>query len=152
MRPTKYRVVLTPGERSELLSIVSNGKSTAKKIRRANILLMLDASTGNAPSQKDIADLCHTSTTTVYTIGRQYHQGGLSEALDRKPRATPPVPPLLDARATAQILALRHRRPPAGHKRWTTQLLADAAVEAGIVDQISKSTIGRMLKKHAKQD
>ena len=44
-------------------------------------------------------------------------------------------------------LVLACSTPPAGHARWTLQLLADHLVEIGVVESISHTSVGTVLKK-----
>ena len=37
--------------------------------------------------------------------------------------------------------------PPRGHNRWSLRLLADKAVELGIVEKVSHETVRKTLKK-----
>ena len=53
----RYRVTLTDEERAELSAMVSSGKSNARKLVRARILLLADqASGGSAKSDPEIVD------------------------------------------------------------------------------------------------
>jgi len=45
------------------------------------------------------------------------------------------------------ITALACTDAPEGHAKWSLTLLADKAVELGIVDEISRAQVGRILKK-----
>jgi hypothetical protein len=74
---------------------------------------------------------------------------GFEAALERKKRATPPTPPLLDGAKEAKLIALRLGKPPAGYGRWTLRLLADQLVELEVVDAISSETVRQTLKKMA---
>jgi hypothetical protein len=49
--------------------------------------------------------------------------------------------------ARAKITALACSTAPEGHARWTLRLLADKAVEFGLVSAISHNTVKEMLKK-----
>jgi hypothetical protein len=74
---------------------------------------------------------------------------GFAAALDRKQRATPPTPKLLDGAAEAKLIALRLDKPPAGFGRWTLRLLAEQLVELEIVESISPETVRQTLEKAA---
>jgi hypothetical protein len=47
----------------------------------------------------------------------------------------------------ARITALACSQAPQGHASWTLRLLADRAVELGIVSTISHTAINKILKK-----
>ncbi len=70
-----------------------------------------------------------------------------STALERKQRASPPVPKLLDGEQEAQVIALRTGSPPKGYANWSLRLLARRVVELAIVESISHETVRRTLKK-----
>ena len=76
-------------------------------------------------------------------------QGPLS-LLERKQRATPPTPPIIDGEKEAQLTKIACSTPPVGRSRWTLQLLADELVALEIVDSISADTVGRVQKKRVK--
>jgi hypothetical protein len=67
--------------------------------------------------------------------------------LNRKQRATPPVPPIFDGEKEAKLIALACSQPPEGKAKWTLRLLERKVVELNIVDHASDNTIGRTLKK-----
>jgi hypothetical protein len=67
--------------------------------------------------------------------------------LNRKRRATPPVPRIFDGEKEAKLIALACSKPPQGHAKWTLRLLENKVVELNIVDHASDNTIGRVLKK-----
>ena len=55
----QYKVTLTPEERSDLISLVSTGKSNAAKIKHANILLAVDENEHGRVSDGDVAKQFH---------------------------------------------------------------------------------------------
>jgi transposase len=148
MRTKKYKVYLTESERKQLLKTVRNGKSSASKITRANILLYLDENVGQVKKQSEIAQLCHVSTVTVYNVAKEFATKSIEEILTRKKRKTPPITPIATGDVEARIIALACGNAPKGFSRWTLRLLEEKTVELGIVDHISDNTIGRLLKKH----
>ena len=72
---------------------------------------------------------------------------GFERALERKQRASPPVPKLLDGEQEAQVIALRTGPPPKGYANWSLRLLARRVVELALVESISHETVRRTLKK-----
>ena len=149
MRTKNNRIFLSKEQRSELQEIVTNGKHPAKKIRRANILLLLDENRPPVKKQKEIADICHTSETTVRTVAMQFNKYGF-DSLDRKKRIEPPIKPIVTKEVEAQILAISRSEPPKGHRRWTLSLTAKRLMELNIVPTISRDTVGRALKRRLK--
>ena len=116
-------------------------------MRRAQILLKADAD-GPAWTDERIADAFSCRTKTVENVRQRCVLEGFERALERKRRASPPVPKLLDGEQEAQIIALRLGPPPPGFANWSLRLLARRVVELAIVESISRETIRRMLKKN----
>ena len=88
------------------------------------------------------------STVTVYNVCKKYVQEGLSAAIYRKKRVKPPVASAITKEKEAEIAAMARSAPPEGKSRWTLRSLEKRTVEDGIVECISDTTIGRILKKH----
>lgn len=147
MPTKKYKIELTDNERRELTNIVKNGTSPAKVINRANILLASDSSTGKDMTVAQTAERFNTTPTTVQTVRTEYALSGISGALYRKKRETPPVPAKVDGNLEAHIIAVCCSKPPDGYERWTLRLIADKCVELGYAESISHMTISRTLKK-----
>ena len=146
MKTRKYKVKLSEEERQQLKNIINNGKNSAKKIKRANILCLLDENQEKVWKQREISEICQVSTNTIYYIVKQYAEEGLNTVLKRKQRKTPPVSKITGD-IEARIIALSCSEPPKGRSRWTLQLLADKAVELKIIDSISDDTVRKVLKK-----
>ncbi len=142
----KYVVRLTEEERQELKEITTKGKAAAYKIRHANILLKADAD-GPAWSDKRIVESFSVCENTVLAIRHRFVEQGLEAALSRKKQERPSRAYKLDGEAETRLMALRCGNPPEGYSRWNLRLLADKAVELGIVDTISHETVRQALKK-----
>lgn len=147
MPSVKYLIELPSSERKYLQDVVTKGKAPAKMILRANILLASDRNASRKMTVAEIAEVYHTTPTTVQTVRTEYAQSGLTETITRKKRETPPVAPKVTGDVEAHIIALCCSAPPEGYVRWTVRLLADKAVELGYVESINYSTISRTLKK-----
>ena len=148
MPKVKYHVRLSPEEQNTLLALVSKGTASARAIMRANVLLAADENNPSGKkSEMEIARLFHVNQQTVHAIRKRYAQDGLSAAIDRKKRETPPVEPKITGEVEAKIIALSCSSPPEGRSRWSLRLLADKAVELNYIDSISHEAVGRLLKK-----
>ena len=147
MPSVKYLIELPTSERRFLEDVVTKGKAPAKTILRANILLASDRNASRKMTVVEIAEVYHTTPTTVQSVRTEYAQAGLTETITRKKRETPPIAPKVTGDVEAHIIALCCSSPPEGYSRWTVRLLADKAVELGYVDSINYSTISRTLKK-----
>ena len=144
----KYVVKLAEAEREYLQTLVSKGKSPAKRLLKARILLKADASEqGKGWSDGRIIEALDTNMSMVTRVRQQFVEEGLEAVLSRKQRVSPARTPIFDGEKEARLTALACSTPPEGRARWTLRLLEDKVVELGIVDRASDSTIGRVLKK-----
>jgi len=144
----KYVVKLSEAERSHLQALINKGKSPAKRLLKARILLKADASEhGEGWSDGRIVDALDTNLSMVTRVRQQLVEEGLEAVLSRKQRATPAITPIFDGEKEARLTALACSTPPEGYARWTLRLLEDKVVELGIVERASDNTIGRVLKK-----
>lgn len=140
--PRKRQIIqLTEQDQSSLRSILSKGKSSARVQTRARVLDLLH----RLEHPERIAEILQVGVATVYNIQKRYAAEGLESALTEKPR--PGKPPIISGEMKAHITALAYSDAPCGHARWTLRLLADKAVEFGIIDSISYKTCGEILKK-----
>ena len=146
MPQKRYIVRLTTQEREVCRQTVRKLKGSSEKVRRAQILLQSDAD-GPAWTDQRVADALSCRTKTVENIRQRCVLEGFERALERKRRASPPVPKLLDGEQEAHIIALRLGPPPKGYANWSLRLLARRVVELAIVESISHETIRRTLKK-----
>jgi transposase len=141
--PKKQNAVqLSDEERIYLSEVVQKGKGSAREIRRAHTLLLVD----EHKQDQDIAAFLHVNPVTVSATRKRYCEVGLPAALKEKSR--PGNPRKLDGKQEALVVALACSEAPEGRSQWTMQLLADKLVELQIVDApISDETIRRTLKK-----
>ena len=137
----RYLVRLEDDERDQLECLVRGGRSQARKVTRARILLKADAGWGVGR----IVEALDISPGTVCRIKRRYLEGGLKRALEEDPR--PGQPAKLDERGEAHLIALACSQAPLGHDHWTMRLLADKVVELGLVPSMSHEGIRKRLKK-----
>jgi len=134
-----YVVDLTEEERTFLLGFINQGTKSARKLKRAHILLLAH----EGKTDREIAEALHTSTPTVQRTRRRFVEGGLDRALNEDPR--PGARKKLDERGEAILETLAKSEPPEGRKRWTLQLLADRLVELKVVESISHETVRQVL-------
>ena len=143
----KYVVTLTEEERRMLQQMLSRGKTAARKLMHARILLKVDTAAGG-PGWNDeaIAETLEVGRATVERVRKTFVEEGLDAALDRrKPRRQ--YRRKLDGDGEVHLVALACQKPPEGYSRWTLKLLADRMVQLEYVDQISYQTVRRTLKK-----
>ncbi len=143
----KYVVKLTPAERRYLRDLARKGKAAAYKIRHANILLHVDqGDKGTSWKDAEIAKVFGCHETTVENVRKRFVLDGLDAAVTRR-REGVGRPRTIDGDAEAKLTVLACSKPPKGRARWTLRLLADKIVELNIVDQCSRMTIQRTMKK-----
>lgn len=142
----RYVVRLTDEQRVCLRELVKKGRAAAYQIKRANVLLAVDAD-GPAWTDARAAEAYHCRRTTVETLRKRFSEQGLAGALSRKKQESPPHPRKLDGEGEAVLIAQACSRPPEGKSRWTLKLLADRLVELEVVESISDQTVRRTLKK-----
>ena len=135
----RYRVELSRGERDELKALLSAGKHSVRKLKRAQILLAADAGV----TDEEMATSIGVSGSTIYRTKRRFVLGNLEAALSEEPR--PGARRKLSGREEALLVATACSGPPAGRARWTLELLADELVRLTAHDSLSRETVRRRL-------
>ncbi len=135
----RYRVELSQADREELRGLLSGGKHSARKLKRAQILLAADAGAGD----EDIAMSVAVGGSTVYRTKRRFVEGNLEAALSEEPR--PGVARKLSGKQEALLVATACSSPPEGRKRWTLELLAGAMIKLTEHEDLSRETVRRRL-------
>ena len=143
----KYIVKLSEQEREELQEVIATGKSSARKIQHARILLKADASE-HGPNWKDeqISEAVEVSLSTIERVRRQFVEEGIEAAISRRP-GSGYRDPKIDGEKEAHLVALACSQAPQGRVRWTLRLLAQKMVELEYVESLSYETVRRTLKK-----
>ena len=129
MPALKYKVGLNESERTHLKQMASRGETSARKVKRALVLLKAD----EGMTDRDIASGLLISTSTVGRV--------------RTRRTRPGQKRKLDGRQQAHLIAIACSEAPEGHADWTIQLLADKVVAMGFAESISLETVRQILKK-----
>ena len=140
MPKKKYVVDLTAEERTTLEQLLQKGKSSARKLTRARILLQAD----EGLTDEEITAALNVSLATVERTRQRFVEANL-EALDELPR--PGGQRKLSGKQEAHLIAVACTPAPGGQARWTLQLLADQVVEVGFADSIARETVRQVLKK-----
>lgn len=149
MRTKKNKVYLTWEQRKELVKVVKGGTHSAEKMRRAQILLLLDENKAPVKKQSEIAEICQSNVSTVSQLAMKFTTMGLA-VIERKKRMEPPIAPIVTGEIEAHIIAISCSEAPAGHNKWTLSLIAKRLIELNIIPTISRDTVGRALKKRIK--
>lgn len=132
----KYIVTLSPEEKEELQMILHKGNHPASVRDRAQALLF------SAKGLKDesISELLEINVRSVCNIRKKYCEAGLRRTVCGERRSGRPRK--ITTRDEADIVALACSDPPAGHVRWTLELLKEHSRKP-----IGKSSIQIILKK-----
>jgi transposase len=137
----KYIVDLTEDEKETLVDLTSKGKPGARKIKRANILLLVHS----GKTDLEIAALLHSGLRTVERTRQKFVFGGLDFSLNERSRAG--RFPKIDDKVETILTTLAQSKPPAGRVRWTLQLLADRLVALTHLESLSYEAVRLVLKK-----
>jgi Homeodomain-like domain len=106
----KYVVRLSGEERERLEALVRKGRSPARRLLKARILLKADVSdAGEGWSDSRIIKALDTTASMVYRVRKQLVEEGFEAVLSRKQRATPAVARIFDGEKEAKLIAFRCR-------------------------------------------
>lgn len=141
MRQTELH--LSEEDRDLIESYRAKGLHHAREVNRAHILSALDRKI----SETQIMAVLGVGRTAIWRTRSAYLAGGVEYALCDVAR--PGKPRQYTTSVEAQITALACSDPPAGAKRWTLELLQQAAQGQADIGPISRETIRRLLKKTA---
>ncbi len=141
MPALKYKVELNESERTHLKEIASRGETSARKVKRALVLLKAD----EGLIDRDIASGLLISASTAGRVRTRFVKEGLDCAINE--RARPGQKRKLDGKQEAHLIAIACSDAPDGHADWTLQLIADKAVAMGFAESISLETVRQILKK-----
>lgn len=137
-------IVLSEEELALLRKKVSSGSSTAREIAHARVLL---GSHEGLPRDRAARE-AGVSPSTLDRIRARFAEGGLEAALARRTQPPRPQRRKLTDETEARLIALACSEAPQGRARWTLRLLADKAVELGVVEGgLSHESVRAALKK-----
>ena len=99
--PMVFTVGLSAADREFLTKLTTSGVHPARMIMRA---LELDSNAGPVPEQVVVAQRAGASTTTVRVVAKRFvdTEGDVLATIGRKPRETPPVPPIVTGEVEAR--------------------------------------------------
>jgi len=144
----RYRVTLTKEERHELEAISTKGKRAARTVLYSRALLLLDTGEyGPKWLVEKVAEALGVTSRSLEHLKKRFVEQGLSAAIERKERRTPPREIQFGGDFEAQLLALACSEAPEGKSRWTVRLLAEKMVELKIGPSVSPMTVCNTLKK-----
>jgi transposase len=140
-REQQYQVKLSKKDKRSLAHLSSKGTVNVRVYKRARVLLcahegMLD---------QEIEKAVGVSNPTIKRLRKAYVKEGLQGALAEEKRSGRPS--IFDGKTRAKIRALACSEAPEGYSQWSLRLLADKAVELKLVETISHTEVGKILKK-----
>ncbi len=135
----RYRVDLNQAERDDLETLLRGGTHSARRLKRAQILLAADIGTAD----EEIARNVRVGCSTVYRTKRRFVEGNLEAALNEQPR--PGASRKLTGKEEARLIATACSGAPKGRSRWTLELLAGELVRLTEHDSLSRETVRRRL-------
>ncbi len=141
MPSKKYLVHLSESERQDLMALTTKGTISARRMKRAQVLLLADQGAGDP----EIMVALGVSRPTAERTRLRFATGGLARALNDAPR--PGAKPLLNAKQEARLIAEVCAPAPEGHARWTLRLLAGRVVELKLAEHCSHEAVRHWLKK-----
>ncbi|MDZ7896619.1 MAG: helix-turn-helix domain-containing protein [Arcicella sp.] len=136
----KHHITLSDSERLFLKELLSKGSMKVRKQTRIKGLLYLD----EGKNYQEISKLLSVNYVTVSAWASSYKTEQLS-FLDERPRSGRPVK--FDGQDRAKVTALACSDAPEGYSQWSLRLLSDRLVSLELVEDISYSTVGLILKK-----
>lgn len=136
----KHHVKLTDLDKEYLENLISKGSLTAKEFNRALALLELN----KCKPYNEVSSLVKKTNVTLSSWANKYKETGLSFLKDKFRSGRPKE---IDAVTSAKITALACSNAPDGYARWSLRLLTKKVIELNYSEEISKSTIGNILKK-----
>lgn len=141
---TLYRLYLTPEERQTLTDWQKKYRTQSTKLQHIQIVLNSDEHTGRCTAEA-LASVLGISTKTIERVRRQFCEEGMVmfEPKARKTRSDKKI----DGRVEAHLTALLCQSPPDKKPKWELRMLADRLVELQVVEHISTTMVGRLLKK-----
>lgn len=114
----------------------------------ARILLKADSGKdGPNWSDTQISEALEVSLPTSWRVRRRFVEGGLDDALNRRPQPQRRSLRIVDGEKEAHLIALTCGEKPEGEGRWSVRLLAERFVKLGEVEQVSHEMVRQVLKK-----
>jgi transposase len=139
--PTLRPIQLSETDHERLSVFLHRGKANVRTLKRAQILLKLDAGW----STTQLAQAYSVCPNTVTNLRTRYLTGGLDAVLNDRRQARRRA--ALTGAQQAHLIAVACSPVPEGHDHWTLRLLAGKAVELGFVEHISLEAIRALLRR-----
>ena len=146
--PIKYRVLLSPEMRAELLAVAKKSSAGVATVRRAKILLLADeAHADGCFSDVEIAEEMGLSTRQIVRVRQKFVKSGVAPTLARAVRCDAGTRKVITGRVEARLVTIACSTPPEGRDHWTLQLLCDELTRLRVVKSVCCETVRQALKK-----
>jgi len=141
----RYKFTFNEDERAELVRTIQKG-GKGYRIKHAQVLLKLEDIPENVEWTYDrIRDAYNASHNAIADVAKRFVFEGIEAALGRKKRESKPK--FITGDVEARICLIACSDPPAGRSRWTLQMIADELIRLEVVETISDSAVGDVMKK-----
>lgn len=142
-----YTYILTDNERNQLTALVRSSKTSADKLKRAQLILKAEAApSGPGLHDYEVAQALGRGRVTVERIRKRVcDEGPLACLLPKKRDRV--YKRIMDGAAEAKLVSLVCAAPPDGYGRWSLKLSAQRMVALEYVPHISDEAIRLTLKK-----
>lgn len=145
-RHQKNIVHLTDEERSFLEQNIRSGQWRPREVQRAKILLLADINGPHAMQDFEISQSLGCSECAVTSRRKRFAETqSIEDTIFDRPRTGRPT--IVDGAVEAHVTMIACTTPPEGYARWSLNLIRDRVVTLNVIDNISSSTVGRVLKK-----
>ena len=134
---------LNEQDKQLLQSIERKGKHSARKIKRAKVLLLLDS----GKTIKETTEQTGLCPATIVNIKKRYFEVGSNAAIAVEDKPRPGQPPKITPKVEAHLTAIACSEAPDGRSRWTLDMLTDKLISLKYVDTISREAVRKSLKK-----
>lgn len=142
----QHIVHLSDDERNLLNQHTKSGKWTPREVQRAMILLLADINGPHALQDSEISEKLGCSISTVSLRRKRFSMTqNLEDTLFDKPRSGRPT--IVDGAVEAHLTKIACSTAPDGYAKWSLSLIRDKVITLNVIDEISPSTVGRVLKK-----
>lgn len=142
----RHIVHLNNDERALLNKNIKSGEWSPRVVQRAKILLHADINGPYALQDHEISAKLSCSVSAVrYRRHRFSITQSIEDTLFDEPRSGRPT--IVDGTVDAHITRIACSSAPEGYAKWSLNLIRDRVITLDIIDTISVSTIGRVLKK-----
>ena len=145
----KHHINLSKDEREFMEQLSRKQNAAALKVKKAKAILAMDCGDyGPGKTDLEASHDCGLTTRSLENLRQRVCEVGPEQALERKPRTTPPVSPKITGEVEARMIQIACSQPPEGRSSWTMQLIADQLIELNLLESISGETVRLTLNRN----